>query len=246
MDGEMKQAERSRQLIVSGDGVFFTVQGEGPTMGEPAVFLRVNECNLTCSYCDTPYTWNRQEPAYRERRKLEIGEVVESIVATGANRCARLVITGGEPLLQQSLLAQVANASEIAQWVIEIETNGTIEPSAFTGRHSVQINCSPKLSNSNVLKRKRINPGVLELLSTRYSTYFKFVVSDESHLEEIVSDYMPHLSGLPAHRVYLSPEGIDIATIDSIRARLAPLANQYGFVMGDRQHIRLFGNKRRT
>ena len=242
----MKKRERDERLVVSGDSVFFTLQGEGPTMGEPALFLRVNECNLTCTYCDTPYTWNRRLPEYNERRKLNVAEVVELILSTGANRCTRLVITGGEPLLQQRLLAKVANAPGIADWIVEIETNGTVEPTAFIDRHSVQINCSPKLSNSGVTREKRIVPDVLEALATRYTTYFKFVVSEEHHLDEIVAEYQPHLGGLPPHRIYLSPEGIDIATIDAVRERLAPIALRHGFTMGDRQHIRLFGNKRRT
>lgn len=42
---------RGDQLFVT--SVFFTLQGEGPYRGEPAVFVRLAKCNLACSWCDT-------------------------------------------------------------------------------------------------------------------------------------------------------------------------------------------------
>ncbi len=215
-------------------------------MGEPAVFLRLNECNLSCSYCDTPYTWKRADPGYAERRQVELPEVATLIADTAAGRCTRLVLTGGEPLLQQRVLARLCDLPVLAHWDIEIETNGTVVPEAFRGRSRVQINCSPKLSNAGVSREKRLEPLVLQSLSRDYFTYFKFVVKTEAHVLEIVSDFMPLLTTLPPDRIYLSPEGIDVATIDAIRQTLTPLAELHGFKMGDRQHIRKFGNIRRT
>ena len=242
----METSDKLEQLILSGDGAFFTVQGEGPTMGEPAVFVRLNECNLTCSYCDTPYTWRRSDAGYEERRKISSEALIRSILDTNAGRSKRLVITGGEPLLQQRGLRSIFDSAEFYDWDIEIETNGTIEPILFAGRERVQINCSPKLSNAGVVREKRICPDVLAKLATSYFTYFKFVVSTEDHIREIVSDFLPLLNGLPDGRIYLSPEGIDVSTIDEVRARIVGSAGDHGFILGDRQHIRLFGNKRRT
>src|SRR5271157_4580203 len=47
---------------VSGDGVFYTLQGEGITIGRPAVFFRLHVCNLQCVWCDSWYTWNKNTP----------------------------------------------------------------------------------------------------------------------------------------------------------------------------------------
>jgi len=38
--------------------IFYTLQGEGASTGIPAIFIRLSQCNLQCTWCDTPYTWN--------------------------------------------------------------------------------------------------------------------------------------------------------------------------------------------
>jgi len=79
--------------------IFHSIQGEGPTNGTPAVFLRLAQCNLACSWCDTKYTWDWQHFSYdKEVVSLDAREVEERILELG---CRHLVITGGEPLLQQ-------------------------------------------------------------------------------------------------------------------------------------------------
>src|SRR3954469_11971282 len=49
---------RKDSIKLSGDGTFYTLQGEGPTMGLPCVFVRTHICNLQCVWCDAFYTWN--------------------------------------------------------------------------------------------------------------------------------------------------------------------------------------------
>ncbi|HRH94161.1 MAG TPA: 7-carboxy-7-deazaguanine synthase QueE [Candidatus Peribacteria bacterium] len=242
--GTPKQDEQT--LLVSGDSVFFTTQGEGKTMGEPAVFLRTNECNLDCRFCDTPYTWQPGHPSYNERTRWTVDYARQQIVSAAQGRCSRMVLTGGEPLLQQSLLAQLANGAEVADWDVEIETNGTIVPEAFRGRGKTQINCSPKLANSGIAPERRIRPAVLREMAQGFNTYYKFVVGDVADVDEIEREYLPHLKGLPDGRIFLSPEGVTVEAIDQARERVAKRAAELGFVLGDRQHIRLYGNKRKT
>src|SRR3972149_4620795 len=65
---ELRDPEKLRmhedKLKISGDGAFYTLQGEGVTMGEPAVFLRLHICNLRCGWCDAWYTWNPKTPEF--------------------------------------------------------------------------------------------------------------------------------------------------------------------------------------
>ena len=62
IDENLRKPENVRlsldKIRLSGDGIFGTIQGEGKSMGEPVVFLRTHICNLRCTWCDTPYTWN--------------------------------------------------------------------------------------------------------------------------------------------------------------------------------------------
>lgn len=234
------------ELIVSADGIFATFQGEGPTMGEPAIFLRLNECNLDCTFCDTAYTWKQSLPEYRERRKVAVETLRDEILACPESTCARLVVTGGEPLLQERQVAQLLALDPFPKWKIEIETNATVVPRSLSGWKNVQLNCSPKLANSGVSLSDRVKPDVLRQLASEFDSNFKFVVREAADVEEIIATYLPLLASIDPQRISVSPEGVDSATLDRVLAAVSPAASRAGFTIGDRAHIRHFGNKRRT
>jgi len=73
--------------------IFYSIQGESSFMGWPCAFIRLTACNLRCSYCDSEY-------AFFEGKDMSIAEILDAI----AQYPARLVlVTGGEPLLQESV-----------------------------------------------------------------------------------------------------------------------------------------------
>ncbi|MEO1312160.1 MAG: 7-carboxy-7-deazaguanine synthase QueE, partial [Pseudomonadota bacterium] len=144
--------------------IFLAHQGEGASAGRPAVFVRTSGCNLRCWWCDTPYTWNwdgshfahrdsdagaaKFKPA-AERVSLAVDAAVKIILEKAA-RPERVVLTGGEPMMQQRALGAVVEALKRAApgVLVEIETNGTIAPAAEFRALIDQFNVSPKLAGS--------------------------------------------------------------------------------------------------
>ena len=90
------------------------------------MFLRLATCNLACSWCDTKYTWDWEHYDYdQEVAGLDADTIVEHILRFD---CRRLIITGGEPLLQQQELVPLVTALKAKGFQFEVETNGTIIP----------------------------------------------------------------------------------------------------------------------
>lgn len=120
--------------------IWYTIQGEGPWAGYPAVFVRFAGCNLQCSFCDTDFSGGHHISAVDLAKKIAI--------FCRENKCPRVVLTGGEPMLQPlgDLLysfSAVAGANNGIQF--QIETAGTVWPDWFDGYvPELVIVCSPK------------------------------------------------------------------------------------------------------
>jgi organic radical activating enzyme len=122
--------------------VFYTIQGEGPFAGTPAIFVRMAGCDLQCRLCDADYTSNRKEYQVKE-----LGELIKQKAKKHGS--SLVVFTGGEPFRQKSLI-QITEEL-LPQLDIQIETNGTLFlPLDF---QFISIVCSPKTPkvNSNLV-----------------------------------------------------------------------------------------------
>ena len=105
--------------------IFHSLQGEGATIGVATVFLRLSLCNLSCSWCDTKYTWDWENYDYKkEVIALDTEQVREKILSY---ECPHLVVTGGEPLLQ--LDEDLIDAFHGGGFEVAVETNGTLSAS---------------------------------------------------------------------------------------------------------------------
>jgi 7-carboxy-7-deazaguanine synthase len=230
--------------------IFAALQGEGPSAGKPSVFIRLSQCNLACEWCDTAYTWrftgdnrpHRDGEAYERKANqvvLEEHDAAARIAAHGRNR---LVITGGEPLLQGAALARML--AELPDLHVEIETNGTVPAHPTLDPLVNQFNVSPKLAHSGNAPELALVPERLARWAADPRAAFKFVVAEPGDLDEIAALQRRH--AIPAARVWLMPEGRDSATLRSRAAWLAPLCAAHEFNFSDRLHIHLHGDTRGT
>lgn len=220
--------------------VFYSLQGEGPSTGAPSVFLRLATCNLACAWCDTKYTWDWANYRYdREVVNLDAEEVEERIRAFG---CSRLIITGGEPLLQQAELAPLAASLKKDGFQLEVETNGTVAPLADLERHVDQWNVSPKLASSGNARERREQRQALEVLGRLPNAYFKFVVTDPGDVAEVCA--LRDAYGLPGKRIILMPEGVTAESIQGRSPWVAEACAREGFRFSTRLHILLWGDQR--
>lgn len=230
--------------------IFASVQGEGPSAGMPCTFLRLSRCNLACVWCDTAYTWHfaGDERPHRDgvefERKanqltLDEEEVAARIAALGQKR---LVITGGEPLLQAPALARLLQL--LPDVTVEIETNGTTKANPALDIRIDQFNVSPKLAHSGNPKDLALIPERLDAYATDPRAWFKFVIAAPADLDEVLA--LCDRYRFKRDHVFLMPEGTDSATLREREQWLAPLCVEHGFRMSDRLHIHLFGDTRGT
>jgi len=204
--------------------VFQSIQGEGKTIGKPSVFVRVNQCNLNCIFCDSKYA--SQSNKYKIMTKKQLIKKIKSY------NTKHVIFTGGEPLLYKNQIYEIIN--KLHDYTFEIETNGTITPYPFNT--IVQFNVSPKLANSG---NSKINYDILKQFPVNNSI-FKFVIKQESDMIEVLKLKKIHTK-IP---FYLMPEG---RTRQEQIMRSPMVINQcikYNMNFSPRLHILVWDDKR--
>lgn len=99
--------------------IFFSIQGEGPYVGWPAVFVRLSGCNLKCRFCDTDHS------SFKEMEEKDIIKEIFDL-SHYALKSPIVVITGGEPFMQD--ITELCRLLVKNHFYINIETNGTLYP----------------------------------------------------------------------------------------------------------------------
>lgn len=213
-----------------------TVQGEGPSLGQRAGFVRLGRCNLACEFCDTKYTWqwDHYDPAV-ELHERSVEDVLEQVDAMDV---PMVVVTGGEPLLQQRQLEPLLRAFKQRELRVEVETAGTIAPTVIDLVD--QWNVSPKLANSGNPLDRRYKPDILRAFEATGRAIFKFVACELSDLDEIAT--IVDACGLT--NVWVMPEGTDAATLEKRSQVLGDAVVARGWNITTRLHILLWGDKR--
>lgn len=223
--------------------IFATVQGEGTSAGVPSVFVRLAECNLRCTWCDTKYTWDWASHDKKvETIELAIDDVAERARAEAGDGVRNAVFTGGEPLLQQDELAQLAARLKADGFRIEVETNGTIAPTEAMSAVVDQWNVSPKLASSGNGERARHRPTALAWFAARESAVFKIVQTAEADFAE--TEELVAALGVAKDRVVLMPEGTEPGALAERSRALADTCRKNGYRLGTRLHVFLWGQER--
>jgi 7-carboxy-7-deazaguanine synthase len=203
--------------------MFFTLQGEGPYGGQPALFIRLTKCNLACSFCDTFFDagdWMSFDEiekkaydtitAYWTDRNLQppewlantIDDEKHELFGTLLSLNCVLVITGGEPLLQTNLVEFLKR--QVGKYkAVQIESNGTVDQDVPEG---VTLVCSPKCAEKGGVATRYLSPTKLIL---ERADCLKFVMSaDETSPYNVVPDWAHDWKKRTGKEIYVSPMNV--------------------------------------
>lgn len=233
---------------------FFSIQGEGKTVGIPSVFLRLKGCNLTCGGKDTVKTKALDSGATWRCDTIEVwlkgtsytnSDLLKFFEDNGYlyqfKKGAHLVVTGGEPLLHQEGLVEFLSLLKqlIPSLFIECETNATITPTKSFSLLIDQFNVSPKLANSGMDLEKRCISSTMKSFVNLPQSIFKFVVSNEADVDEALNTYIKPFS-IPNDMVYLMPGASTRSELNHKSILISSLALQNNFRFSTRLQLAIW------
>lgn len=186
--------------------VWYTIQGEGPFVGCPAIFIRLTGCNLRCHFCDT--VWDDDKDPYMHHK--DIVQKVLNLRELHAG-CSLVVLTGGEPMRQN--LSKLLSELDRSDFDVQIETAGTYWQPCVSEDRYVTLVCSPKTAH--------VHPKIME-----WCKNWKYVIRKGE---------VDGTDGLPAYPTQvIDPLVILNTPVDSLEAfkaemdKLAPYQTKYG------------------
>ncbi|MFJ9446420.1 7-carboxy-7-deazaguanine synthase QueE [Kitasatospora sp. NPDC101235] len=236
-----------------------TVQGEGSAAGRHCLFVRLFGCNQVCFWCDTPYTWavtdetaartrsgqryDRDDPAYG-LKPMSATEVLDELKALWdiENRPTIIVISGGEPMMQQRELVPLLEQLRAWGHEVHIETAGTIAPLPELDALVTQYNVSPKLGTSGNRLATRYKPEVLTALRDTGKAWFKFVATEDWEPDLAEVDQMVTDVALAPQRVMVMPEGSDSKTNVATAQKVVDATLERGYGLSFRTHVLLWND----
>ena len=180
LQGEPLMKENTLPVIEQ----FISLDGEGPTAGELAYFVRFNDCNLRCTWCDTVYSWDGTSPITHKTPQ----EIYHDIKQSGIKN---VTLTGGEPLIQQNILPLLQLLASDDALCVHIETNGAVNINDFReacpSEHIYYI-LDYKLPSSGMEQHMRLE----NLKNVKTQDVYKFVIASETDLQRAIEIIKTH------------------------------------------------------
>lgn len=218
-----------------------TIQGEGPSVGVPAIFLRLYGCSERCPFCDSAYSIEGGE--YTEMTLTEIAIKINEI----RGDTQTLIITGGEPLLQFDEKSLYRIFDEWRYNRIEIETNGNLLYKHHINTN-INLNISPKLFDGWKEKYEPLNKW-LDTNFINMSMIFKFVLEHGKNREKCITNILDFIETfrIPEHLVYIMTEGTSIEELSKEKMQEdIKFCLEHNFNYTPRLHILVWDKKRKV
>lgn len=219
-----------------------TLQGEGPAAGQLSAFVRFGGCNLSCSWCDSAYTWDGSRYSLRDEiTMLSVRDIRERMPDV------RLVIvTGGEPLLNQRnpAFVEFLRGLKADGHEVHVETNGTIAPTPEVADAVDHFSVSPKLGHAGMHKRSQspVMHSGWDAVHAVADAHLKVVVITEDDVRAARDLAVKY--GWPAHKVWVMPEGVTKAVLDARWPDVCDWATKYRVNATHRLHVLSWGDER--
>ena len=221
--------------------IFKSIQGEGRLVGVVSALLRFWGCNLRCKWCD-----EKQCLLGKNIQNIEKTEIVSMIEKYN---CDYIIITGGEPLLQNEI-SELCNILKTKGYHITIETNGTV---LRENLKADLISISPKLSNSNpdfdkplqlsLYNNKRLNLEIIKYYMENYDYQIKFVVEKEDDFREIdnIVSELKKSSAFDKKNILIMPLASSRNQLFRMQQQVVEWCVIYGYRYCNRLHLQIWG-----
>ena len=163
-----------------------TVQGEGPLIGRPTVFLRTGGCDYRCSWCDTLYA---VLPEYAgDWSWMTSEEVLGEIERLSAGKPILVSLSGGNPAMQP--LDALLRMGKARGHKFSLETQGSLAKSWFSELDWLLL--SPKPPSSEMETDWQLLQDCVDAGKGQATIAFKVVVFDEqdyAYAKDVASRY---------------------------------------------------------
>lgn len=219
--------------------IFESLQGEGPKIGSPSLFIRFAGCPVKCSWCDSKFSWKggqiwTSENLYDKLFKTEIDDIV---------------FTGGEPLLYYKIISEWVEELKIAGKRVYMETSG-ITGSEHLDRYKlasliryVTWILSPKdhvpMAQYEWLRHFRFD-----------DIYWKFVWSGWEETKDFITNFFKYIEKplyerIESHTVFVMPKGITNKEVMSCSKEVWAFCQEFKLRFSPRLQVNVWGRKRK-